>query len=167
MAGDSRKIPTGPQFDMRFDVRYIALEDDTGLYFPPRILLTLPVFPGRVENTYCQFSRKLFNQFENCLQIVITVLAFYKECAAWLEVTAQRSLHFPGGKCVTWKKTLNIYAISQRIFIKFSPKWYQCVWPSHFYNRSPWKCRSMSKFSKLFIFDTRIFLKKTSNVKSR
>ena len=48
----------------------------------PKIVLPFLTFPGGVENTCSQFSRKLFNQFENYLRIFIKVLEFYKICAA-------------------------------------------------------------------------------------
>ena len=43
----------------------------------PTILLPFPPFPGADENTYSQFSRKLFNKFDNCLRM-IKVVEFYK-----------------------------------------------------------------------------------------
>ena len=113
---------------------------------------------GGVENAYrpSQFSRKLFNQFENCLRTVIKTLEFYKMGTAWMAVSAQLSLHFPGYTFSRWKmchlekekKTLNIYDTMQSIFMRFSPKWSQCVWPSNSCNNWLWKCRSRSKFTK-------------------
>ena len=134
-------------------IRYAG--DNTNLYFH-NILLPFSAFP------YSQFSRKLFNQFENCLWIVITVLEFYKK---WMEVAAQLSLHFPVKKCVIWnkEKMLNIYN-NQTIFIQFSPKSSQCFWPSNSCNRWHWKCRSRQKFTKMIIYDMWIFLKNTPNV---
>ena len=54
--------------------------------------------PDGVENTYSQFSLKHFNEFVNCLRILLKVLEFHKSARHDLH-----SLHFPGGKCVTWE----------------------------------------------------------------
>ena len=114
---DRRKIPRDPQSGL--------LVDNTNLSLSPKIVLAFPRFPGGVENTYSQFSRKLFNHFENCLRILIKVLEFYEMCAARSEVAAQLSLYFPGGKChleKLKKKTFSISDTNQPIFIKFSLK---------------------------------------------
>ena len=57
------------------------------------------------------------------------------------------------------KKTLIISDTIQPIFIKFSPKWLHCGWPSNYSNRWPWKCRSCVNLQKIFIFDARVFPK--------
>ena len=69
IAKDSRKIPTDLQSGER--------GDETSLYFPQKCCIFFPTFPSGVENTCCQFSRRLFNQFANCLRI--KVLEFYKK----------------------------------------------------------------------------------------
>ena len=55
---------------------------NTNLSFSLKILLSFSGFPGGLENTCSQFSRKLFNQFENCLQIMIKVLEIYEKCTS-------------------------------------------------------------------------------------
>ena len=37
---------------------------------------------SRLIGKHSQFSQKLFNQFENCLRIMIKVLEFYNKCTA-------------------------------------------------------------------------------------
>ena len=44
----------------------------------PKMLLPFHALSDEADNTYSQFSRKLFNRFENCFQIVIEVLELYK-----------------------------------------------------------------------------------------
>ena len=102
-ARESRKISRDPQSGMREQCKFIL---------SPKNWLPFPTFSGGVENTCSQFSRKLVNQFENCLRIMIKVLVFYKRCAAWTMVAKQLSLRFPGWKCINWKsrkETLKVY----------------------------------------------------------
>ena len=66
-------------------------------HFPHNFCFLFYFFYRWRENTYGQFSRKLFNKFDNCLQILIKVLEFYTKCVVWklwMEVAAQLSLHF-------------------------------------------------------------------------
>ena len=98
--------------------------DHTSLSFYPKIVLPSPTFSNVVENTYWQFSRKLFNQFENCLRIMITVPDFCKKCAARMAIAAQLSLHFPCGKCVTWKNWKKRW-ISTTSLNRFSSSFHQ------------------------------------------
>ena len=118
-------------------------------FFSRNVLSSTPFLDG-VENTYSQF-------FENCLTNLIIVSGLWSKyyrftnCAAWTEVAAQLILHFPDGKCVTWKnkkKTLNMSDVIQSIFIKFSPKWSHYVWHYNSFNRWSWKCRLRSTFTK-------------------
>ena len=106
------------------DLQFLCVWVNTSLSFFPKILL-LPSFPGGMENTYCQFFRKLFNQFEKCLRTMIKVLEFYKKCASWLEVAAQLSLHFPDGKCVNWKNRKKNIGHLLTPFNWFSSNFYQ------------------------------------------
>ena len=87
-ATDSRKIPTDIQSGVRGTIQVYLFSQN--FYFL--------LFPAVVENSYSQFSRKLI-----FLRIMINVLGICKKYAVWMEVTVQLSLHFPGGKCVTWK----------------------------------------------------------------
>ena len=54
---DSRKIPTHPQLGWRGTIQICHLSF-------PKIVLPFSPFPGGVENTCGQFSRKLFSQIE-------------------------------------------------------------------------------------------------------
>ena len=49
---DSRKIPTDLQFGVWGTIE---------VYLFPKMSLPFPTFPGGLENTYSQFSRKLFD----------------------------------------------------------------------------------------------------------
>ena len=111
--------------------------DNINLSFFPKMLLHFPAFPAAVENKYSQFSRKMFNPFEKCLRIIMKAFVFYTKVSAWTKVAAQLSLNFPGENVSPWKtikntKTLNISDTSEQIFIRYSPKWLHCVWPSNF-----------------------------------
>ena len=81
------------------------------------MLLLFPYFPSESENTCSKFSRKLFNQFEKCLRIMIKALEFYNKCSAGMDVAAQ------GGTCVTWKTQRE--TLCTAVFKRFSPSFHQ------------------------------------------
>ena len=85
-----------------------VIEGTIQVYMLSQMFAIFRAFPGGVENTYSQFSRKQFKQFESGLRIMIEILEFYKKGAARTEVIAKLRLNFPGGKYITWKKLKKI-----------------------------------------------------------
>ena len=110
-----------------------GMQGTISLPFPAQILLPFPTFPDGVKNTCSQFSRKLFNQFENCLRIFIKEFEFYK-CVRhdWRLLHNLLSIHFPGGKCINWNFFLK-HSISLTLFNQFLSSFYQnyCTVPGH------------------------------------
>ena len=132
---DNHKIPTDLQ---------------SGIWGTIQVNLVSPklcyLYLSRVKwKTHSQFSQKLFNQFKNCLWILIKLLKFYKSVRH--EQTLLHNLvsiyQVENVSPEKQKKMLNISYSIQPIFIKFLPNWLDCVWPSNAPNRWPWKCCTM------------------------
>ena len=135
--------------------------------FPKTMCFLFQLLEWNWKYMYSQFSRKIFNQFENSFRILIKALEFYKMSAAWLEVAAQKISIFqmenvPPGK--TEKK----HWISLTLFNRFSSSSHQNnrTVPNAC-NRRPWKCRSWSTFIKSAHFWHVHIYKETPNVTSR
>ena len=77
------------------DVQSGEREIEVNIFFQ-KLLLPFLALPGRVEDTYSQFSRKLFSKFVDYLRIMLKVLEFYEMGGNFTDVAAQLSLYFPG-----------------------------------------------------------------------
>ena len=101
------------------------------IFSPKELCFVFHFFWAKLKTRTVSFLAKCSTK-SIFLQIMINV---YEKCWTRMEAAAQLSLHFSGGKCVTWEKTENTDS-TQPILIKFSPKW-SIALPSSC-NRWPW-----------------------------